>query len=142
MITVKIGGLNREIVLLKSKVDYFVKKFNTYYAWKSKDLRKSETSTLVLIDQEPDQEKKLQMINEYVDRIEKHMEQIPFPYKMIYDIAWELLPESERKFFRNKLGFPSKKVMINTLRVDEIQPLADVIGMRVLNLSGYNKKKV
>jgi hypothetical protein len=141
MTLVKIGGLDRQLVLLKSKVDYFIQRFNLYYTKKSLELRGGERALLLEMEQEKDQEKKLKLIDEYVADVERKLESIPFPYKMIYDITWGLLPEEERKRFRNRWGFVSKRAMINSLRVDEIQPLVDTIGMKVLHLSGYNKKK-
>ena len=103
--------------------------------------RKEETEVLIEINKEKDQNKKIKMLDAYVEEIEKRTAAIPFPYNMMYDIAWGILPEYEKKMFRNKFGYKSKKAMCKAIRKEEIQPLLDFIGGKVLNLAQYNKKK-
>ena len=137
-----IDGIERDVVLYKDKVDQYVKRFNRYYASQMRMNRKEETKVLIGIHEEKDQEKKLEMLNKYVDEVEKKTASIPFPYSLFYDIVWNILPKYEKKMFRNKFGYISKKAMFKSIRKEELQPILDFIGGKVLNLAQYNKKKV
>ena len=83
----------------------------------------------------------MEMMNQMITFIEGQLSKVEFPYFIIEDIIWKLLPKDEKRNFRNKLGRISKKKMINSIRVEEYQPIVDFVGSKILNLSGYNKKK-
>lgn len=138
---IKIDGLDREVILKHKDVNEFVKIYNKYYSLATKELRSKENKFLLDISKEKDRTKQLKMMNKLTEKIQKEIEQIPVPFFIIHDILWQILPEGEQKQF-TKFGFKSKIKMIDSIRDTEYQALLDFIGKRILNLAGYNKKKL
>lgn len=138
---IKIAGEKREVVLIRKDVNKFIKTFNNYYVLATQKARQDEDQYLMKINEEKDHEKKMEMMNKVIKFIEDQISKVSFPYFIIEDIIWKILPKHERKKFRNIFGRVSKKKMIDSIRVDEYQPIVDFVGSKILNLSGYNKKK-
>jgi len=138
---VKIAGEKREVILIRKDVNKFIKTFNNYYILATQKARQNEDHFLIKINEEKNPEKKMEMMNQMIDFIEDQLSKVSFPYFIIEDIIWKILSQDEKRQFKNRFGRVSKKKMIDSIRVDEYQPIVDFVGSKILNLSGYNKKK-
>ena len=55
----------------------------------------------------------MKMMNKVINFIEDQISKVSFPYFIIEDIIWKILPMNEKRDFRNMFGRVSKKKMIN-----------------------------
>ena len=137
---ITIAGREREVLLKKSVLDKAVKLFNFHYALGTRKVRKIEEAKLLEIGK-ADEKDQLKLLDTYVNQVEEDMSSIEFPFYIINNILWEILSPEAKKSFKNFFGRSSKRIMVKDILADEYDNLVTYVGVKVLHLAGYNKKK-
>lgn len=132
-----VGGIPRQTVLKFELCNSFCKAYNIMYSIESAKVLKKYDHYLFEIGNVPEEnsEKRLQLIDEYQALYLEEVKLITLPLDMIFLFGWGVLSESEKQKFSNSIDKMREEVLI-----DELQPMADFIGEKVLRLQGYKKK--